>query len=102
MVTVLSLAVAGVRRRQFSVCQGHRRFGSQAESNALSDGGGVAQSSPARIFKYKGMFVALLMFVTGAGPGFVEVVLPLAISFYTFIQIAYLMDEVTRLPCRGH
>ncbi len=48
------------------------------------------------------MFVALLMFVTGAGPGFVEVVLPLAISFYTFIQIAYLMDEVTRLPCRGH
>jgi len=43
-------------------------------------------------FKYKGMFVALLMFVTGAGPGFVEVVLPLAISFYTFIQIAYLMD----------
>lgn len=43
-------------------------------------------------FKYKGLFVELVAFTTGSGSGFAEVALPLAISFYTFIQIAYLVD----------
>lgn len=43
-------------------------------------------------FKYRGLFSALLSWGSGRESGFVEVAMPLAISFYTFIQIAYLVD----------
>ena len=42
-------------------------------------------------FKYRGLFMEIARWATGSGA--VEAVaLPLAISFYTFIQIAYLVD----------
>lgn len=43
-------------------------------------------------YKYANFFVANFNAVTGAGLGFAEVVLPLGISFFTFTQIAFLVD----------
>lgn len=43
-------------------------------------------------FKYSGFFAELLNDMTGAGVPVPQVILPLAISFYTFQQIAYLVD----------
>lgn len=43
-------------------------------------------------YKYADFFVANLNAVTGAGLGFADVVLPLGISFFTFTQIAFLVD----------
>ncbi|WNK01316.1 MBOAT family protein [Thalassospiraceae bacterium LMO-JJ14] len=43
-------------------------------------------------FKYLGFFAGIADAVSGAGFGPVEVALPLAISFFTFQQIAYLVD----------
>lgn len=43
-------------------------------------------------YKYVNFFVANFNAVTGAGLGFAEVVLPLGISFFTFTQIAFLVD----------
>jgi alginate O-acetyltransferase complex protein AlgI len=49
------------------------------------------------VFKYAGFFVETINAVTGAGFDALEIVLPLAISFFTFQQIAYLVDVY-----RGH
>ena len=43
-------------------------------------------------YKYANFFVANFNAVTGAGLGVAEVVLPLGISFFTFTQIAFLVD----------
>lgn len=43
-------------------------------------------------YKYANFFVETLNQVAGAGFNVVNVILPLAISFYTFQQIAYLVD----------
>jgi D-alanyl-lipoteichoic acid acyltransferase DltB (MBOAT superfamily) len=43
-------------------------------------------------YKYAGFFAGFLQALGGGGLDFSEVVLPLAISFFTFQQIAYLMD----------
>src|SRR5690606_10265467 len=43
-------------------------------------------------FKYSGFFAEVLNDMTGAGVPVPQVILPLAISFYTFQQIAYLVD----------
>jgi alginate O-acetyltransferase complex protein AlgI len=43
-------------------------------------------------YKYVNFFVANFNAVTGSGLGFAEVVLPLGISFFTFTQIAFLVD----------
>ncbi len=43
-------------------------------------------------FKYAGLFAKTLAFLTGGGVSFPEVILPLGISFFTFQQIAYLVD----------
>ena len=43
-------------------------------------------------YKYANFFVANYNAVTGAGLGIAEVVLPLGISFFTFTQIAFLVD----------
>jgi D-alanyl-lipoteichoic acid acyltransferase DltB (MBOAT superfamily) len=43
-------------------------------------------------YKYANFFVANFNAVSGAGLGFAEVVLPLGISFFTFTQIAFLVD----------
>jgi alginate O-acetyltransferase complex protein AlgI len=44
------------------------------------------------IFKYAGFFVSTVNTLSGAGLPSPDVVLPLAISFFTFQQIAYLVD----------
>jgi alginate O-acetyltransferase complex protein AlgI len=43
-------------------------------------------------YKYANFFVANFNALSGAGLGFAEVVLPLGISFFTFTQIAFLVD----------
>jgi D-alanyl-lipoteichoic acid acyltransferase DltB (MBOAT superfamily) len=43
-------------------------------------------------FKYLGFFAGIADAVAGTGFGLVQVALPLAISFFTFQQIAYLVD----------
>jgi len=43
-------------------------------------------------YKYANFFIANFNAVTGTGLGFAEVVLPLGISFFTFTQIAFLVD----------
>lgn len=43
-------------------------------------------------YKYANFFVANFNAVTGAGLGVAEVMLPLGISFFTFTQIAFLVD----------
>jgi D-alanyl-lipoteichoic acid acyltransferase DltB (MBOAT superfamily) len=43
-------------------------------------------------FKYAGFFMTNLRDLTGGEPWNVEILLPLAISFFTFQQIAYLVD----------
>lgn len=43
-------------------------------------------------FKYLGFFAGIADALMGTGFGFVDVALPLAISFFTFQQIAYLVD----------
>lgn len=44
-------------------------------------------------FKYANFFMGTLHAVTGLGPGPLEIILPIGISFYTFTQIAYLVDS---------
>jgi len=43
-------------------------------------------------FKYLGFFAGVFAAVSGSNIGFIDVALPLAISFFTFQQIAYLVD----------
>ena len=43
-------------------------------------------------FKYLGFFAGIFDAVSGSSIGFIDVALPLAISFFTFQQIAYLVD----------
>jgi len=44
-------------------------------------------------FKYSGLFDKTLLALTGQGLGLPDVVLPLGISFFTFQQVAYLVDS---------
>jgi alginate O-acetyltransferase complex protein AlgI len=44
------------------------------------------------LFKYAGLFVGTLNALTGTGLSMEAIVLPLAISFFTFQQIAYIVD----------
>ncbi len=43
-------------------------------------------------FKYAGLFAKTMVALTGGGINFPDVILPLGISFFTFQQIAYLVD----------
>lgn len=43
-------------------------------------------------YKYSGFFADNLRTMTGWGPDFGAIILPIGISFYTFTQIAYLVD----------
>lgn len=43
-------------------------------------------------YKYANFFLDSLGHLTGTGQGFVEILLPLGISFFTFTQIAFLVD----------
>ena len=44
-------------------------------------------------FKYANFFTETLHALTGFGPGPLDIILPIGISFYTFTQIAYLVDS---------
>lgn len=43
-------------------------------------------------FKYAGFFAEMIFAVTGSQTGLPAIILPLGISFFTFQQIAYLVD----------
>jgi D-alanyl-lipoteichoic acid acyltransferase DltB (MBOAT superfamily) len=44
-------------------------------------------------FKYSGLFEKTLLALTGEGLGIPDIILPLGISFFTFQQVAYLIDS---------
>jgi alginate O-acetyltransferase complex protein AlgI len=44
-------------------------------------------------FKYANFFMGTVHALTGLGPGPLDILLPIGISFYTFTQIAYLVDS---------
>jgi D-alanyl-lipoteichoic acid acyltransferase DltB (MBOAT superfamily) len=44
-------------------------------------------------FKYANFFMGTIHALTGLGPGPLDIILPIGISFYTFTQIAYLVDS---------
>ncbi|HVY90398.1 MAG TPA: MBOAT family protein [Hyphomonadaceae bacterium] len=44
-------------------------------------------------FKYANFFMGTVKALTGFGPGPLDIILPIGISFYTFTQIAYLVDS---------
>jgi D-alanyl-lipoteichoic acid acyltransferase DltB (MBOAT superfamily) len=44
-------------------------------------------------FKYANFFMGTVQSLTGWGPGPLDIILPIGISFYTFTQIAYLVDS---------
>jgi D-alanyl-lipoteichoic acid acyltransferase DltB (MBOAT superfamily) len=44
-------------------------------------------------FKYANFFMGTVKSLTGFGPGPLDIILPIGISFYTFTQIAYLVDS---------
>ncbi|WP_220149775.1 MBOAT family O-acyltransferase [Sphingomonas aracearum] len=64
----------------------------QSRSKALLAAGVVANLLLLGVFKYTGFVAENLAWVTGAGWNIPHVILPLAISFFTFQQIAYLVD----------
>lgn len=57
-------------------------------------------------FKYANFLIANAAAITGVDPGTLNVVLPLAISFYTFQQIAFLVDTrkgaMRRIPFKDY
>lgn len=57
-------------------------------------------------FKYANFFIANVGAITGAHLGALNVVLPLAISFYSFQQIAFLVDtshgKMSRIPFKDY
>ncbi|HLU92391.1 MAG TPA: MBOAT family protein [Pedomonas sp.] len=53
-------------------------------------------------FKYAGFLVETINAATGAGFSLGPVLLPLAISFFTFQQIAYVVDTYKGAPCEAH
>ena len=80
-------------------CSGNYFFGRYLSLHKLSARGkralacGVgANLALLGYYKYIGFFAAIAKAVTGAPAAFPHVILPLAISFFTFLQIAYLVD----------
>lgn len=63
-----------------------------AGSRVLLGFGVVANLGVLGWFKYAGLFDKTLLALTGGDAGLPEVILPLGISFFTFQQIAYLVD----------
>ena len=61
-------------------------------SKRLLTGAIIANLALLAYYKYANFFVSNWNAVTGAELGFAEVVLPLGISFFTFTQIAFLVD----------
>lgn len=66
--------------------------GSTRRSFHLLTAAVIANLALLAYYKYVNFFVANFNAVTGAGLGFAEVILPLGISFFTFTQIAFLVD----------
>ncbi len=65
----------------------------EGRSTSVLLGAGVAANlALIGYFKYAGFFMETANLLTGAGVPVPEIILPLAISFFTFQQIAYLVD----------
>ncbi len=73
------------------VALGRREPGS-ASARRLLAGGVLADLALLGYYKYANFFVDNLNALTGSTSSISEVVLPLGISFFTFTQIAYLVD----------
>ncbi len=71
---------------------GRRRAGRHGAARALLIVGIAANLGALGWFKYAGLLVQTANAVAGAGWSLGDIVLPLAISFFTFQQIAYLAD----------
>ncbi|MCW5575859.1 MAG: MBOAT family protein, partial [Burkholderiales bacterium] len=66
--------------------------GDAARSRRLLTLAVIADLALLSYYKYANFFVDNLNAVTGAGLSFSEIILPLGISFFTFTQIAFLVD----------
>ncbi|MCS3926238.1 D-alanyl-lipoteichoic acid acyltransferase DltB (MBOAT superfamily) [Bradyrhizobium elkanii] len=61
-------------------------------ARALTTSGIVANLALLASFKYTNFFIANVDAILGTSIPFLDLVLPLGISFFTFVQIAYLVD----------
>ena len=68
---------------------GHYRFGRKS----ILVVGVIGNLSLLGYFKYADFFISNMNWVLGANVGLLHLALPLAISFFTFQQIAYLVDS---------
>ena len=69
------------------------RFGDQPKSARLLMLGGIAANlGLLGYLKYTNFFIDVANQVSGAGIGHVALLVPVGVSFYTFIQIGYLID----------
>ncbi len=82
--------ILGSIAANFCVSQLLRRFPEQSmRLLAIGVGGNLALLG---FFKYAGFFLDNVAGIAGAAPPMLDIVLPLGISFFTFTQIAYLVD----------
>ncbi|MGY3393414.1 alginate O-acetyltransferase complex protein AlgI [Bradyrhizobium sp. USDA 3311] len=63
-------------------------------ARAIATSGIVGNLALLAVFKYANFFIANVDAVLGTSIPFLDLVLPLGISFFTFVQIAYLVDAL--------
>lgn len=76
----------------FGYAIGHARLISQIKAKSLLTIAVVTNLGLLAYFKYANFFIVNLSYLTGAEFSVVNIVLPLGISFFTFTQIAFLVD----------
>lgn len=90
----------------YTLAQAIAKRGDTNIRKRLLSAGVVGNFAALAYFKYANFFIANLMAVTGAKVEALNVVLPLAISFYTFQQIAFLVDtyqgKMSRIPLKDY
>jgi alginate O-acetyltransferase complex protein AlgI len=76
----------------FGYAIGHARLTSEAQAKTVLTVAVVANLGLLAYFKYANFFIANVSQLTGVELSAVNIVLPLGISFFTFTQIAFLVD----------
>lgn len=76
----------------FGYSIGHARFRSEKRAKTVLTVAVITNLGVLAYFKYANFFISNLSQLTGAELTTVDIVLPLGISFFTFTQIAFLVD----------
>ncbi|NKB51100.1 MAG: MBOAT family protein [Rhizobiaceae bacterium] len=69
-----------------------RSYGAEKASNKLLIGGILGNLFALGYFKYTNFFIDITNQITGSGFDHLSIILPIGISFYTFVQIGYLIE----------